>query len=46
MTKFIKCKQCNAKIEDKKCEFAIHKRIRNGEEYTFCCEKCAETYEE
>jgi len=45
VTKFIKCKLCNAKIEDK-CEFAIHKRTCNGEEYIFCCEKCAETYKE
>lgn len=45
MTKFIQCAQCNVKITDDKCEFAICKRVIDGEEYVFCCEKCAEQYE-
>lgn len=46
MTKFIKCKQCNVEISDDKCKFAICRHVIDGEEYVFCCEKCAEQYEE
>jgi len=45
LTKLIKCQQCSMKIGDKMCEFAVHKSSKDGEEYIFCCEKCAEKYE-
>jgi len=45
VTKFIQCAQCNVKITDDKCEFAIYKHVINGKEHVFCCKKCAEQYE-
>jgi YHS domain-containing protein len=45
VTKFIKCEQCNVEISGDKCEFAIYTRVIDGEEYVFCCQKCAERYE-
>ncbi|MFP3985315.1 MAG: transcriptional regulator [Candidatus Bathyarchaeia archaeon] len=45
MTKIIKCRQCNIKVANDKCKFAIYTQIVNGKEYLFCCKKCAELYE-
>ncbi len=44
--KFKKCALCNVKIDGEKCVFATQKRIINGEEYYFCCERHADEYEE
>jgi YHS domain-containing protein len=43
--KFNKCAVCNVEIGGKKCVFAVHKRIVNGEEYYFCCESHADEFE-
>ena len=45
MTKFIRCHQCNIQIPIDGCKFAIYKRVIDGEEYVFCCGKCAEQHE-
>ena len=42
--KFIRCEICKAKIPQEKCELAVHHRVIDGKEYTFCCEKCAQQY--
>ena len=43
---FIKCKTCGAKIaEDERCELANYKRTIGGEEFVFCCVRCADEYE-
>lgn len=44
MVKFIRCNQCNASILGDTCQFATHKRVIDGEEYVFCCQKCAEKF--
>ena len=44
--KFVKCESCGAKIpKDEKCEFASYKRTIGGEQFIFCCARCANEYE-
>jgi hypothetical protein len=46
MTKFIKCETCGAKIaEDEKCELANCTKTIDGEQFIFCCVRCASEYE-
>ena len=44
---FMKCTYCKVDIGGKseKCVFAMHKRIINGVEYTFCCENHADNFQ-
>jgi len=43
--KFVKCKSCGAKIaEDERCKLANYKRTIDGEQFIFCCAKCADEY--
>ncbi len=45
MKDFIKCEECNLKMAgDEKCCFAVYKKIINGQEHYFCCERHAEKY--
>jgi len=44
--KFIKCQSCGAKIaEDERCELANYIRTISGEQFIFCCARCADEYE-
>jgi len=44
--KFVKCESCGAKIpENKRCELANYKRTIDGEQFIFCCTRCADEYE-
>jgi len=44
--KFIKCRTCGAKIPgDERCELANYKRTIGGEQFVFCCARCADEYE-
>ena len=43
--KFIKCELCNIEISCEKCEFAVHKKVIDGEEHFFCCEHHADEFE-
>ena len=44
--KFIKCRTCGAKIsEAERCELANYKRTIGGEQFIFCCARCADEYE-
>jgi len=44
--KFVKCESCGAKIpKDERCNFADHKRTVDGEQFVFCCARCADEYE-
>jgi len=44
---FIRCDYCKIDICDEtgKCVFAIHKRVIDGTEYYFCCERHADKFE-
>ena len=37
MKTFVKCEICNAETPADRCIFAIHKRVIEGKEYTYCC---------
>ena len=44
--KFVKCESCGAKIpKDEKCEFASYEKTIGGEQFIFCCARCADEYE-
>jgi hypothetical protein len=43
MKTFVKCTFCDAEITDK-CVFATQKRVIDGAEYVFCCERCFEVH--
>jgi len=44
--KFIKCESCGAKIpKDERCELASYKKTIGGEQFIFCCARCADEYE-
>ncbi|MFQ5711766.1 MAG: transcriptional regulator [Candidatus Geothermarchaeales archaeon] len=48
MSKFIRCgvcEECEVEIPPLECVFAVHKRVIDGEEHLFCCERCADEYE-
>ena len=42
--KFVRCEMCSAEIPSEKCEFANCRRIIDGEEHYFCCERHAEEF--
>ena len=44
MKTFIKCSLCDVDIDDV-CKFAVYKKVIDGEEYLFCCEKLANEYQ-
>ena len=44
MVKSILCSQCKVKIAGDECLFMSYKRVINGEEYAFCCQKCVEKF--
>ena len=39
--KFVRCEMCKVEIPSEKCEFANCKKIVDGEEHYFCCERHA-----
>jgi len=45
MKTFVKCEMCDVEVPADKCLFATHKRIIEGNEYLFCCVRCAEAFE-
>jgi len=46
MMKFVKCKTCGTEIaEDERCELANYRRTISGEQFIFCCARCADEYE-
>ena len=42
--KFVKCEMCRIEIPSDKCEFADCKKVVDGEEHYFCCERHAEEF--
>ncbi len=40
----MKCEFCGLDIPVEKCMFA-HKKIIEGKEYVFCCDRCSEDFE-
>jgi YHS domain-containing protein len=44
--KFVKCEYCNTEILSEACRLAAHTTTIDGKEYTFCCARCAERYEQ
>ncbi len=46
MVKYVQCGDCETvKDEEGKCIFANEKRLIDGEEYVFCCARCADSFE-
>jgi len=45
MKSFIKCDLCNKEISGERCELAAYKRVIDGKEQNFCCERHAEEFE-
>jgi len=43
---FIQCELCKAKIPLDSCKFATYRTVIDGKEYIFCCEKCAQRYQQ
>ncbi len=42
--KFVRCEMCNVEVPTEKCEFADCRRVIDGEEHYFCCERHAEEF--
>jgi YHS domain-containing protein len=42
--KFVKCETRRIEVPSEKCEFADCKKIVDGEEHYFCCERHAEEF--
>jgi len=42
---FIRCEFCNIPIPLETCQLATYRVTINGKEYVFCCQKCAEKYQ-
>jgi YHS domain-containing protein len=45
-TKFVQCEFCKTEIMAEPCVFATYTTTIDGKEYTFCCPKCAERFEQ
>jgi YHS domain-containing protein len=43
---FVKCEFCRVKLPEKVCELSAYRRVIDGREYFFCCQKCAERYQQ
>ncbi|MEM0488703.1 MAG: hypothetical protein QW707_05815 [Candidatus Bathyarchaeia archaeon] len=43
---FIRCEFCNVKIPLEMCQFAAYRMTIDGKEYIFCCQNCAERYQQ
>ena len=44
--KFVRCEYCKAEIPSETCRLAAYTTTIDGKEYTFCCVRCAERYEQ
>lgn len=44
--KFVRCEYCKAEIQSETCRFAAYTTTIDGKEYSFCCVRCAERYEQ
>jgi YHS domain-containing protein len=44
--KFVRCEYCKAEILSETCRLAAYTTTIDGKEYTFCCVRCAERYEQ
>ena len=42
--RFVRCRMCNVEISSEKCELANCRKVIDGEEYYFCCERHAEEF--
>lgn len=45
-TEFIRCELCKIEIPSEICELAAYRKVVDGREYVFCCQKCAERYQQ
>jgi YHS domain-containing protein len=45
-SRFMRCEFCNVEITDKVCELSTYRKVIDGQEYLFCCRKCAERHEQ
>jgi len=43
---FVKCEYCRADIPTETCKLAVYHTTINGKEYTFCCQKCAQRFQQ
>jgi len=43
---FIRCEFCSIPIPLETCQLAAYRTIIDGKEYIFCCQKCAERYQQ
>ena len=44
--KFVKCESCGERIaKDERCELANYRRTIDGNQFIFCCARCADEYE-
>ena len=41
---FVRCEFCKVELPSEPCQLAVFKTKIEGEEYVFCCKKCAERY--
>ncbi|MCJ7633790.1 transcriptional regulator [Candidatus Bathyarchaeota archaeon] len=42
---FVQCSMCKTVLSEKDCAFASYKKIIDGKETFFCCERCHDDYE-
>jgi len=42
---FVQCRMCKTVISEKDCAFASYRKVIDGKEYVFCCERCSEDFE-
>ena len=42
---FVQCRMCKTVISEKDCAFASYKKVIDGKETYFCCERCVNDYE-
>jgi YHS domain-containing protein len=46
MPEFVRCEFCKSQIPSETCKLAAHSKVIDGKQYLFCCEQCAERYNE
>jgi YHS domain-containing protein len=42
---FVQCRMCKTVLSEKECAFASVKKVIDGKETYFCCERCSDDYE-
>jgi YHS domain-containing protein len=43
---FVRCEFCNMPVQLETCQLATYHAVIDGKEYTFCCQNCAERYQQ